>query len=255
MASPYKQNASGYKRGSHIAGPLKNDVRYQNTNRADLSGLAHAVEPEQVISFRDFVNQSEYVTADWTVTAAGAGTAAVSTTAPNGTLVITTGAASSNSESLQNTTAPWRSHVIGCDLWYRSRFEIDANPTGVELFMGLAAVSATPLTAPRIGFHVASANAGQIYAECFDGTTLQSIPTGVFLPAGQFVECSWHQTCGPEGIAAVIFFINNALAGQIALNIPASTVPLTQTMLVQTDAAAARALTVDSLLTAQSRNA
>ena len=254
MASPYKTNASGFKRGSHVAGPLKNPIRYQNENRADISGLAHAVEPEQVISMRDFVNASEYAAGDWTITASGTGSVSVLASEPNGALAIVTGATSTNSESFQNSSAPWRASVIGCDLWWRSRLKVDASPTTVDLLAGLAAVSTTPLSAARIAFRVANGSA-TLNAEVNDGTTTQSIPTAYSIAANSYVELSWKAICGPEGIASVIFYVNNSYAAQVAVNIPASSIPLTQTMLIKTNSAAARTLTVDSLLTAQGRNA
>lgn len=251
MATPYKTTLSGFLRGTRIAGPLLNDVRRQNENRADLSGLSSGTEPEQVIDWVDFLRASDFdTTGDWTVTEVGTGSQAISTTAPNGTLVLTTGTSSGNSEAAQRKQATWCAGVQDAALWFRTRLKVDAAPTTVDVFAGLAIADTTPLTAAgRINFRVTSGSA-VISCECNDGTTTHSVATPYSLVANTFVELSWRQTLG-----SVVFYVNNSQAAVITVNIPASTLPLAQTLMVKTDSAAARVMTVDSLLTAQDRNA
>lgn len=252
MASPYKpaSNLSGFRRGSHVAGPLKNDVRRQNETRADLSGLSHSVEPEQVIRWNDFTAAGEYAAADWTVTEVGTGSQAVSTTEVNGALLLATGASSANSESLQRTVAPWRAQVTDCPLWWRSRLKIDAAPTTTDLLAGLAITDTTPLDAAgRINFRVTNGSAA-IVAEVNDGSTTVTAATGYSIAANTYVELSFIQNA-----QSVDFYVNGSRACTISTNLPANTAQLKQTFHLKTNAAAARTLTIDSLLTAQARNA
>jgi len=148
MAVPYVNPHSGFRRGTRIAGPLVNDLRRQNENRADISGLSLSVEPEQVIDWSDFTRSQDFLAADWSISEVGIGSQALSPSEPNGALVVTSGASSSNSESLQRNWASWRAQVEDAALWYRSRLKVDASPSTIDLFAGMAVPGTLPPGTP-----------------------------------------------------------------------------------------------------------
>lgn len=112
------------------------------TNAPPGSAMGRFIDTDPTLTHMWFDDFDKYTAADWTVTATGAGTSAISN-ADGGVLVLTNAAADNDARFLQWTRETFR-FAAGKKLWFKARIQI-SDATQSDFVLGLQITDTTPL--------------------------------------------------------------------------------------------------------------
>jgi hypothetical protein len=202
-----------------------------------------------ITHFEDFT-QGGFLATDWTTTAVGTGTTAI-TDANGGALLVTTSGASGDSRYAQKIGRNMLM-AVGKKAFFKARLSID-NVLTSSMIVGLQLNDTTPKDATDgIYFFKSSANSVDFFARR-DATTGSRSATGVAtMVNATMMEFGWAY----DGIDTVYYSIDGVVRG--GLNVAGTTPALPDALLslsfgVETNAVATRAMTVDYLFAAMER--
>ena len=200
--------------------------------------------------YHTYVNDFDtYTAAQWTVTAVGAGTQAL-TAGDGGLLLLTNAAADDNSIFMQNTVATFLMEA-GKPAWFKARFKVP-DATQSDLQIGLIVTDTTPLDATDgIYFQKADGSAALDFYCRKNATTGSTSATGIAtVVSDTFMTVGWYY----DGKASVSAFVND---NQVATLDASSTyfpdAALAMSMGVQNGEAAAKTMSIDYILASKSR--
>jgi hypothetical protein len=211
-------------------------------------------DPFKVFTYKnDFDN---YVAGDWTVTAVGASTAAM-TDAANGRLLLTTAGAENDGVQLQKVGEAFLP-VSGKKMWFKTKFKVSAE-TQSDFLFGIAVTDTAAIAADGDGvtdgiFFQKDDGSTDVRFYCQkDATTGQSITTGVHtMAADTDVELAFEY----DGLTSIKLYVNGVHKTTVALTTAAGFLPDTEcrvTMAFLTGAAAAITCSIDYIFAAIER--
>lgn len=225
-------------------------TRYPNgvTNVRATSPTGKLTEPDQSQIHTYFNDFDTYAAGDWTVTAVGTSTAAL-TNGDGGILLLTTGATSSNSESLQKVGESF-SFELGKPMWFKARFKVSTLAT--VMVAGLQVTDTTPEDVTD-GIYFLSADAtGVVTIYCRkNATTGSTSAVAGQLVADTYTEFAWYW----DGKDNVTFWQDGVAKGTLT-SVAANYLPDTTTtpsFAVRTTSANARTMSLDYIYAAKQR--
>ncbi len=202
----------------------------------------------------DFHN---YVAGDWTVTAVGASTAAM-TDGANGLLLLTTAAAENDGVQLQKVGEAFLP-VAGKKFWFETRFKVSAE-TQSDFVFGIAVADTTAIVAAGDGvtdgifFQKDDASASvTLYCQKDTTTGQTSLASVHTMVADTFVTLGFEF----DGVSEIKAYADHVHVGTLSVTTtPSAYLPDTEctvTMAFLTGAAAAITCTIDYIIAAQER--
>lgn len=211
--------------------------------------------PDPFKTFNQPVDFTSFVASDWTITAVGGGTSALSLLGDYGALLLTTTAAAGDNVCLQALTQVRTALVtpaVGKRLWFSTRFQVD-DATNAAVVAGLYTTDTTPISSlPTDGIYFSKPAAGTaINFVVSRGGTATSVALPVPIVAATNIELSFF--FNPRE-STVVFFINGQSAGGVVTtNLPNSANALRLSFAVQAGTAVVRTALLDNLFVANDR--
>lgn len=195
--------------------------------------------------FNDFVT---YVAGDWTITATGAGTVAL-TDINGGAILITNAAADNDAQYLQKKGESFLMQS-GKPAFFKARFKV-SDATQSDFVMGLQVTDTTPLDATDGIYFQKDDGSATITAYCRkDATTGSTSLATTALVSDTFIVLGWYY----DGKSEVVVFVDDVKIG--TLDASATYLPdteLTVSFGVQNGEAVAKTMTLDYVLAAIKR--
>ena len=218
-------------------------------NAAVGSALQNMVSPDPAKMHQFFDDFDRYLASNWTVTAVGAGTQAL-TAGDGGLLLLTNAAADDNSIFMQNTVASFLMEA-GKKAFFQARFKV-SDATQSDLQIGLVVIDTTPLDATDGIYFMKDDGDAQldVYVRK-DATTGSTSATNIAT-----VVSDTFMTVGFEynGKDEVKFFVNNVqLTTLSATSTYLPDANLAVSFGVQNGEAVAKSMTVDYIFAAKER--
>src|SRR5262245_43808954 len=210
--------------------------------------------PDPFKTYNYFTDFTTFAAADWTITAVGGGTSALTLTADYGALLLTTTGASGDNvclQSIANVRTAIVTPAVGKRLWYSIRFATD-DATNAGLIAGTYITDTTPIASlPSDGIYFSKPAAGTaINFVVANGGVSTSVAVGT-LVAATMTELAFFYD---PRLSTVGYFVNGvAVGGSVLTNLPTSADALRASFAVQAGTAAARTMTVDNMLVANDR--
>lgn len=195
--------------------------------------------------FNDF---DAYVAADWTITATGSTTTAL-TAGDNGLLLMTNSGANNDLLALQKNPAAFVLDATRPS-WFSSKFMVD-NATNAALVMGLQVVDTTPLDVTDGIYFLKSAASTQVAIICRkDATTGSTTATHITdMADATLITLGWYY----DGAGKLYYEVNGAVVGSLAVTNFFPDTGVTVSFAVQNGTVAARTMTVDYIMASQAR--
>ena len=214
---------------------------YGLTNVSETNLFADLVQPDQTL-FHEYWNDfNTYASADWTVTATGSTTQAL--TAGDGGLLLITNSASNNDVcSVQKNPAAF-AFTAGKKAFYRARFQVN-DATASTVIVGVQNTNTDPTTATDgIYFSKAAASTSVSLISRLNTTTGSKTVSSVATMANAtYIELGWYW----DGNGVLAYEVNGNVVGSI--NPSTGYIPdtvVTPTFYIKNGAAAAKTMTVD----------
>lgn len=195
--------------------------------------------------FNDF---DAYVAGDWTITATGSTTTAL-TAGNNGLLLLTNSAANNDLLALQKNPSSFTLDPTKPS-WFSARFQVD-NATNAALVMGLQVVDTTPLDVTDGIYFLKSAASTQVAIICRkDATTGSTTATHITdMADATSILLGWYY----DGNGKLIYEVNGTVVGSLAVTNFFPDTAVTVSFAVQNGTAAGRTMTVDYIFASQAR--
>lgn len=211
-------------------------------------------DPMKVFTYaNDFDN---YVAGDWTVTAVGASTAAI-TDGAFGRLLLTTAGAENDGVQLQKVGEAFLP-IAGKKMWFKTKFQI-SDATESDFLFGIAVTDTGAIAAAGDGvtdgiFFQKDDGSTSVTLYCQkDTTTGQTSAASVAtIVAATDIELGFEY----DGGTAIKYFVDGVHKGTLSLSTAAGFLPDTEcrvTMAVLTGAAAAKTCSIDYIFAAIER--
>lgn len=223
-------------------------------NNVGPDNIFNAMKIDDPTKYHTYYNEFDaYAAADWTITAVGAGSVALSPTQPGGALLLTNAAGATDSQFLQKVGASFIP-VVGKKQFFRAKFQM-ADATLQAFYAGLMNVDTTPLTAahPTDGIYFVKA-AGAATIDFFvrkDATTGSNTAAAIgSVVAATDMTLAWYY----DGVDKVYYALNDLVLG--SLSGAAAFLPdaaLTISFGTQNGVAVAKTALVDYIFCAQER--
>jgi hypothetical protein len=193
--------------------------------------------------FDDF---DKYTAGDWTVTAVGSGTSAISN-ADNGVLVLTNAASDDDSRFLQWTKETFK-FIAGKKLWFKARIQI-SDATQSDFVLGLQITDTTPLAvSDGVYFRKDDGDANLDFVVIKDSTatTVTAIST---ITAATWTELAFYY----DGRSTIrVYKDDNFIGSSVTTNL-VDDEELTISFGVQNGEAVAKNMSIDYILVAKER--
>lgn len=215
------------------------------TDARGLWGLFGQLDPRRYVTFfDDFVR---YNTGDWTITKIGAGTNAL-TNAHGGQLLITTSALSGDSVHHDKVGESFL-FALGRQAFFEARVAL-SDVSATDFYVGLHITDTTPLDVTN-GVYFQKANGSAVvnlYSE--KGNVQTTALAAATMVNATFVRLGFYW----DGKADIKAYVDGVHVGTLT---PSTLLPDVQTLCasfgIQTNAAAAKTLTVDYIMAAMER--
>ena len=218
------------------------------TNVTESSIFADMLQPVPSL-YQSYINDFfSYAAADWTVTATGSTTQAL--TAGNaGLLLMTNSAGASDLMALQKL--PGMITLNQAKKTFFSSIFQASDVTLSTIVMGLQVVTATPLTATQgIYFIKPTAAAAVSIVSRFNATTGSTSVTNIATMVNATnIQLDWYY----NGNNTLYYAVNGVLSGSIDVTNFFPTANLTVSLALQNSSAVAKTMTVDNILVMQER--
>lgn len=232
-------------------------TRYKNgvTNVGSTDPMRMLQVPDPSLMHLYFNDFDTYAAGDWTITAVGTGTSALSASIDGGALVITTSALENDGRQHQIPAASFTMEA-GKKAMFKARFKVN-DATQTDILLGLAVLDTTLLGAAAGDgatdgiFFQKDDGSTTLTAYCQkDTTTGQTSGTVGTLADDTFVTVAWYY----DGKSAVECYLNgNKVTTLDASSTYLPDAALTVSMAILTGDASANVLTVDYILAAKER--
>ena len=201
---------------------------------------------EWIVYFNDF---HEYTAAEWTVTATGAGTTAL--TDVNGGAILLTNAAADNDNRFHQKVGEGFLLAANKQAFFKCRFKV-SDATQSDIVIGLQVTDTTPLDVTDGIYFLKNDDAATLDFICRkDATTGNNSDTAIATLADDtFVTLAWYF----DGVSTVKYYVNDVLKGDVSGS--STYLPDTELTIsfgIQNGAAAAKTMTVDYLFAALER--
>jgi hypothetical protein len=219
------------------------NTRFPNglTNVSEVNLFADMVQPDQTL-FHEYWNDfNSYASADWTVTATGSTTQAL-TAGDGGLLLITNSAANNDVCQVQKLPAAF-AFTAGKKAFFRAKFQVN-DATASTVIVGVQNTNTVATTATDgIYFSKAASSTSVSLISRLNTTTGSTTVTGVATMANATqIELGWYW----DGVSVLAYEVNGTVLGSINPStgyIPDTTVaPI---FYIKNGAAAAKTMTVD----------
>jgi hypothetical protein len=222
---------------------------YGVTNVGETNLFADMVQPDPTLFHTYWNDFDTYTAGDWTVTATGSTTQAL--TAGDGGLLLVTNSASDNDlVALQKAPAAF-SFTAGKKSFFRCRFKV-SNATQSDIVFGLQVVDATPLDVTDGIYFLKADDATTVdFIVRKNATTGSTSASAVATMADDtYIELGWYY----DGDATVSYEVNGSVLGSLSGSsayLPDAN--CTVSFALQNGSAAARNMTVDYVFVAKER--
>ena len=217
------------------------------------SALANypAPDPFKVFTYaNDFDN---YVAGDWTVTAVGASTAAI-TDAANGRLLLTTAGTENDGVQLQKVGEAFLP-VAGKKMWFKVKFQVSAE-TQSDFLFGIAVTDTAAIAASGDGvtdgiFFQKDDGAATVDLYCQNDTTTgqTTVASVATMVAATDIELAFEY----DGLSSIKYFVDGVHKGTLAVTGFLPNTECRVTMAFLTGAAAAITCSIDYIFAAIER--
>ncbi len=238
---------------------MASPVRYPSGVNTSVKGtaLSNYPEPDPTKVFTYWNDFDNYVAGDWTVTAVGASTAAM-TDGAFGRLLLTTAGAENDGVQLQKVGEAFLP-IAGKKMWFKTKFQI-SDATESDFLFGIAVTDTAAIAAAGDGvtdgiFFQKDDGSTSVTLYCQkDTTTGQTSAASVAtIVAATDIELGFEF----DGVSAIKYFVDGVHKGTLSLTTsPAAFLPDTETrvtMAFLTGAAAAKTASVDYIFAAIER--
>jgi len=216
------------------------------TNVAPGTALERFLDTDPSRTHMWFDDFDKYTAGDWTVTAVGSGTSAISN-ADGGVLVLTNAAADNDSRFLQWTRETFRFQA-GKKLWFKARIQV-SDATQSDFVLGLQITDTTPLAvSDGVYFRKDDDDANLDFVVIKDSvaTTLTAFATMV---AATWTELAFYY----DGRSSIRVYRNDHLVSIVATTNLPDDEELTISFGVQNGEAVAKSMSLDYLMIAKER--
>lgn len=214
---------------------------------APLNSALQSYGADDPTVFHSYFNDFDiYTSGDWTNTATGSVTNAV-TAGDGGWLSMANSASNADLDSLQLKAASFNI-TAGQQAWVKARFKV-SNATNAALIIGLIQTTTTPLTVTDGVYLSKAAASTTLTGKVAKSSTASSVNMGT-MANDTFVVVGMHYN---PAVNAVTLYFNGNRVGQLATTNLPSGVNLNVTLAVSNGTAAANTLTVDYFFAAIER--
>jgi len=234
-----------------MSSPASNPVTrfpYGTTNVSEQNLFAELRANDLTIYHNYFQDFDSYVAADWTVTATGSTTQAL--TSGNGGLLLVTNSASDNDlVALQKTPAAW-TFEVGRKMFFRCKFKL-SDATQSDVVIGLQAVDTSPLDVTDGIYFLKADDAATIDIICRkDATTGSTSASAIATLANDiFIELGWYY----DGIGTLTYEVNRVVTGSLSVANYLPDTITTVSFALQNGEAVAKTMTLDYIFVVKER--
>jgi hypothetical protein len=229
-----------------MAAPTRFPVGVTNSAPGTNTGMYGLPDPSSWHQYFD--DFDTYLAGQWTITAVGAGTTAL-TDIDGGAILLTNAAADDDSRFHQKVGEGFLM-TAGKPAIFKARFKV-SDATQSDLVIGLQVTDTTPLDATDGIYFIKADGSTSLSAVCRKNATTGSTSlTAVTLANDTFVTVGWYY----DGKASVAVFVDDAQVG--TLDGSSAYLPdteLTVSFGIQNGEAVAKTMTVDFILASESR--
>ena len=224
-------------------------TRFPNgvTNVGEDSLFAQLGQPAATQFHTYFEDFDYYAAADWTVTETDAAATQALTDGDGGLLLITNTAADNDLVSLQKKGESFRFEA-GKALFFEARFKV-SDATQSDVVIGLQITDTTPLDVTDGVFFIKADGAATVDFRVEKNNTATTASAMATMANDTFIRLGFYY----DGISAVQYFVNGAIAGSsVTTNLPDDE-DMTITIAIQNGEAVAKTMTVDYVYVAKER--
>jgi hypothetical protein len=229
-----------------MAAPTRFPVGVTNSAPGTNTGMYGLPDPSSWHQYFD--DFDTYLAGQWTITAVGAGTTAL-TDIDGGAILLTNAAADDDSRFHQKVGEGFLM-TAGKPAIFKARFKV-SDATQSDLVIGLQVTDTTPLDATDGIYFIKADGSTSLSAVCRKNATTGSTSlTAATLANDTFVTVGWYY----DGKASVAVFVDDAQVG--TLDGSSAYLPdteLTVSFGIQNGEAVAKTMTVDFILASESR--
>lgn len=229
-----------------MAAPTRFPVGVTNSASGTNTGMYGLPDPSSWHQYFD--DFDTYTAGQWTITAVGAGTTAL-TDIDGGAILLTNAAADDDSRFHQKVGESFLM-TAGKPAIFKARFKV-SDATQSDLVIGLQVTDTTPLDATDGIYFIKADGSTSLSAVCRKNATTGSTSlTAATLANDTFVTVGWYY----DGKASVAVFVDDAQVG--TLDGSSTYLPdteLTVSFGIQNGEAVAKTMTVDFILASESR--
>jgi len=217
------------------------------TNVGEDSLFAQLGQPAATQFHTYFEDFDYYAAADWTVTETDAAATQALTDGDGGLLLITNTAADNDLVSLQKKGESFRFEA-GKALFFEARFKV-SDATQSDVVIGLQITDTTPLDVTDGVFFIKADGAATVDFRVEKNNTATTASAMATMANDTFIRLGFYY----DGISAVQYFVNGAIAGSsVTTNLPDDE-DMTITIAIQNGEAVAKTMTVDYVYVAKER--
>ena len=216
------------------------------TNAAPGTALGRFVDTDPSRTHMWFDDFDKYTAGDWTVTAVGAGTSAISN-ADNGVLLLTNAAADDDSRFLQWTRETYR-FAAGKRLWFKARIQI-SDATQSDMVLGLQITDTTPLAvSDGVYFRKDDGDANLDFVVIKDSTATTATAASTITSA-TWTELAFFY----DGVSRITAFKDDVAIAELATTNLVDDEELTISFGIQNGEAVAKTMSIDYIMIAKER--
>ena len=224
-------------------------TRFPNgvTNVGEDSLFAQLGQPAATQFNTYFEDFDYYAAANWTVTETDAAATQALADGDGGLLLITNTAADNDLVSLQKVGESFRFEA-GKALFFEARFKV-SDATQSDVVIGLQITDTTPLDVTDGVFFIKADGAATVDFRVEKNNTATTASAMATMANDTFIRLGFYY----DGISAVQYFVNGAIAGSsVTTNLPDDE-DMTITIAIQNGEAVAKTMTVDYVYVAKER--
>lgn len=216
------------------------------TNVAPGTALERFLDTDPSRTHMWFDDFDKYTAGDWTVTAVGSGTSAISN-ADGGILVLTNAAADDDSHFLQWTRETFRFQT-GKKLWFKARIQV-SDATQSDFVLGLQITDTTPLAvSDGVYFRKDDGDANLDFVVIKDSTATTATAFST-ITAATWTELAFYY----DGKSSIRYYKDDAFVGSSVTTNLVDDEELTISFGIQNGEAVAKTMSLDYLMVAKER--
>jgi hypothetical protein len=216
------------------------------TNAPASSAMSRFIDTDPTLIHIWFDDFDKFTAGDWTVTAVGSGTSAISN-ADGGVLLLTNAAADDDSRFLQWTRETFR-FAAGKKLWFKARIQV-SDATQSDFVLGLQITDTTPLAVTDgVYFRKDDGDANLDFVVIKDSTATTATAAST-ITAATWTELAFYY----DGRTKILVYKDDNLIATSAVTNLVDDEELTISFGVQNGEAVAKTMSIDYILVAKQR--